>query len=55
MSAFFRGITSNHDGNFYRLNSLHSNSTKDRLKNHKNVCQNDGYCYTEMPKEDKKY
>ena len=51
LPALFKGITSNHDGDFYCLNCLHSFRTKDKLKKHKNVCKNHDYCYTEMPKE----
>ena len=39
-SALLRGITSKYEGNFYCLNCFHSYSTKDKLKNHKDVCEN---------------
>ena len=51
--ALFEGKTSNHKGDFYCLNCFYSYSTKEKLKKHKNVCQNQDYCYVEMPKEDK--
>ena len=35
LSALRRGITSNHDGDFYRLNCFHSYSTEKNLKNMK--------------------
>ena len=54
MSALFRGITSKHDADFYCLNCFHSFRSENKLKNHKNVCENHAYCYEEMPKEDKK-
>ena len=54
MSALLRGITSNHVGDFYCLNCLHSYRTKDKLKKHENVCKNHDYRYVEMPNEDKK-
>ena len=54
LSALLKGITSNHKGDFYCLNCFHSYSTKNKLKKHKNVCENHGYCYVEMPKEDNK-
>ena len=38
LSALFQGITSTHDENLYCLNFLHSFRTKNKLKNHKNVC-----------------
>ena len=43
-SALLRGITCNHNGNFYCLNCLHSYSTRDRLKKHENVCKDHDYC-----------
>ena len=52
MSALLRGITSKHDGNFYRLNCFHSYSTEKNLKKHYNVCKNHDYCYVEIPEED---
>ena len=54
MSALLRGITSKHEGDFYYLNFFHSYSTKNKLKKHKNVCENHEYCYVEMPEEDNK-
>ena len=54
LHAFFKGITSKHDGDFYCLNCFHSFRTKNKLKKHKNVCENHKYCYVEMPKEDNK-
>ena len=54
LSALFRGITSKHDGNFYCLNCFHSYTAENKLKKHKNVCGNHGYCYVEIPEEDNK-
>ena len=54
LSALLRRITSNHKGNFYCLNCFHSYRTKNKLKKHKDVCENHDYCYVEMPKEDNK-
>ena len=45
LSALFRGITSNHQEDFYCLNCFHSYSTKEKLKNHKKVCENYDYCH----------
>ena len=44
-SALFRGITSNHKEDFYCLNCFCSYSTENKLKKHKNVCENNDYCY----------
>ena len=54
LSALFKGIRSNHVGNFYCLNCFYSYSTKDKLKKHKNVCKIHDYCHVEMPTEDNK-
>ena len=52
LSALFRGITSKHEGNFFCLNCFHSFRTENKLRKHKNICENHDYCYVEMPKED---
>ena len=49
LSRLFRGITSNHDGDFYCLNCLHSFRTDNALKKHKRLCDNNDYCDVEMP------
>ena len=49
-----RGVTSNHNGDFYCLNCFHSYSTKEKLKKHERVCNDHDYCYVEMPNEDNK-
>ena len=38
--ARFRGITSNHHGDFYCLNFLYSIATKCTIRSHKNLCKN---------------
>ena len=52
LSALFRGITSNHEGEFYCLNCFHSFRTKNVLKKHQNVCKDYDYCYVKMPNKD---
>ena len=52
--ALLRGITSNNNKDFYCLNCFHSFRTENKLKKHKNVCENYDYCYVQMPKEDNK-
>ena len=54
LSALLRGIKPYNNGDFYCLNCFHSHSTKEKLKKHKNTCENHNYCYLEMPKEDNK-
>ena len=50
LSALLRRITSNHNGDFYCLNCLHSYRTKNKLKKHEKLCNKHDYCYAEMPK-----
>ena len=52
LSRFLRGITSNHDGDFYSLNCFHSYRTKNKLDAHKKICENYEYCHIEMPTKD---
>ena len=54
LSPLLRRITSKHEGDFYCLNCFHLYSTKNKLKTHKNISENNDYCYVEMPKEDNK-
>ena len=49
ISALLRGITSTHD--FYCLNCFHSYSTNEKLKKHKQLCQNHDFCNLRLPKE----
>ena len=49
LSKLFRGITSNHDEDFYCLNYLHSFRTDNALKKHERLCDNNDYCRVEMP------
>ena len=53
LSGLLRGITSNHNADFYCLNCFCSNSTKNKLEKHKkNICENLDYCHVEMPTKD---
>ena len=54
LSALFRGITGNNNGDFYCLNYFQSYTTENKLKKHKKVCENHDYCYVEMPEEHNK-
>ena len=55
VKSLFRGITSNNNGDSYRLNCFHSFRTENKLKKHKKVCENHDYCCVEMPKGDNEY
>ena len=52
LSRLLRGITSNHDGDYYCLNCFHSYRTENKLNAHKKVCENHDYCNIEMPSND---
>ena len=54
LSALFRGITSNNNGDFYWLNCFHSYRTENKLKKHEKVCNDHDYFYVEMSNEDNK-
>ena len=52
LSRLLRGITSNHDGDYYCLNCFHSYRTENKLNAHKKVCESHEYCNIEMPNKD---
>ena len=52
LSRLLRGITSNHDGDFYCLNCFHSYRTKNKLEAHKKICENRDYCHVERATKD---
>ena len=54
LPALLKGISSNHVGDFYCLNCFHSYRTEKRQKKHERVCNDDDYCFVEMPNEDYK-
>ena len=54
LPTLLKGVTSNHNGDFYCLNCFHSYRTKNKLKKHERVCNDQDYCYVEMPNEDNK-
>ena len=49
LSKLFRGITANHNGDFFCLSCLHSSGTDNVLKKHERLCENDDFCCVEMP------
>ena len=49
ISGLLRGITSNHNGDFYYLNCLHLYRTKSKLKKHEKICKNHYFCHLKMP------
>ena len=52
LSGLLRGITSNHKEYFYCLNCFYAYSTKNKLEEHKKICENNKYCNVEMPSKD---
>ena len=54
LSALFGEKTGHNHGDFNCLNCFQSYTTENKLKKHKKVCGNHGYCYVEMPEEDNK-
>ena len=49
LSRLLRGITSNHDGDYYCLNCFHSYRTENKLNAPRKICENNEYCNIEMP------
>ena len=54
LSALLRGITSNHNGDFYCVKCFHSYSTKNKLKRYERGCTDHDYCHVDMPNEGNK-
>ena len=54
LPALFKGITSNHNEDFYCLNCFCSYTTKNKLEEHKKICENNNCCHVEMANEDNK-
>ena len=52
LSGLLRGVTSNHNNDFYCLNCFHSYNAKYKLEEHKKICENHDYCHVEMPTKD---
>ena len=54
LSKLLRGMTSNHNGDFYYLNCFHSHRTKTKLKKHEKICKDHAFCHVKMPDKNKK-
>ena len=54
LSALFKGITSNHNEEFYCLNCFYSYRTYCKLKRHKKVYHKYDHCYIDMSNEGNK-
>ena len=49
LSRLLRGITSNHNSDYYCLNCFHSYRTENKLNVHQKICENHEHCNIEMP------
>ena len=54
ISGLLRGITSNHNGDFYCLNCLHWYTTEKKLRKHERISKGHDFCDMKMPDEDSK-
>ena len=50
LPALLQGNSANHEGEFYCLNCFNSYATKNKLKEHEEICHNDDSCRIGMPK-----
>ena len=50
LSGLLQGNSSNHKEDFYCLNCFNSYTTKNKLKEHEEICNNHDSCRIEMPK-----
>ena len=50
ISAMLKRISSNHKEDFYCLNCFNSYTSKNKLKEHEEICNNHDSCHIEMPK-----
>ena len=51
LSGLLKGISSNRKQDFYCLNCFNSYTTKNKLKEHEEICNKHYSCSMEMPKE----
>ena len=49
LSGLLQGNSSNHEGDFYCLNCFNSYTSKNKLKEHEEICNNHNSCCIEMP------
>ena len=54
LSALFQGKSSNHKEDFYCLNCFNSYTTKNRLEEHEEICNNHDSYHIEMSKQAEK-
>ena len=49
LSALLEGNSSSHYGDFYCLNCFNSDTSKNKLKEHEEICNNNDSCRIKMP------
>ena len=49
LSGLLQGNSSNHEGDFYCLNCFNSYTSKNKLKEHEEICNNQNSCHIEIP------
>ena len=54
LSALLQRMSSNHDGDFCCLNYFNSYTTKNKIEEHEEICNNHDSYQIEMPKQDQK-
>ena len=54
ISGLLRGITSNHNGDFYCLNRFHPYATDKKLRKHERISKNHDFRYLKIPDDDNK-
>ena len=54
LSVLLPGMSSNHKWDFYCLKCFNSYTTKNKLKEHEEICNNDDSYHIEMPKQAEK-
>ena len=54
ISRSLRRITSNHNGDFYCLNCLHSYTTEQNLRKHERICRDHEFCHLKLLDADNK-
>ena len=48
LSGLLQGNSSNHEGDFYCLNCFNSYTSKNKLKEHEEICNNHSSCHIQM-------
>ena len=54
LPGLLKGITLNHKEDVYCLNCFCTYTTRNKLEEHKKICENNKYCHAEMPNENNK-